>query len=136
MKRKILLALCIVLVGIAAADDHHVGMKENRPDAKVFQWGDSRAGDCHLDGTLVIRPDGSASFDADVWTHTHGNDVWHSVITLHGPGGELGNSGSHDSPRMRHNHDGPGNKKHLHYDFHFDPSNFGRITEAVEHGSC
>jgi hypothetical protein len=51
-----------------------------------------------MGAVLVIRPNGTATFDANVWTHTHGTDVWHSTIHLLGPGGEFGNSGRHDSP--------------------------------------
>jgi hypothetical protein len=137
MTKKILFALPFLLAGIALADDHHTGMSENRPDARIFRWGENRAGDCHMEGgVLVIRPNGLASFDADIWTHTHGTDVWHSTVHLLGPGGELGNSGRHDSPGMPHDHDGPGNQVHLHYDFNFPPMNFDRVTEAVEQGDC
>jgi hypothetical protein len=137
MKRKILFALPMLLVGISMAQDHHTGVSENRPDAKVFRWGENRAGDCHMvNATLVIRPNGTATFDSQIWTHTHGNDVWHSTIHLLGSGGDLGNSGRHDSPGINHKHDGPNNKVNLHFDFTFPPENFERITEAVEHGDC
>jgi hypothetical protein len=136
-KKKLLFVLSISLVGIALAQDHKVGMAENRPDAKVFRWGELQAGDCHMVGaTLVIHSNGTASFDSQVWTHTHGTDVWHSTIHLLGQGGELGKSGTNNSPGMPHNHDGPGNKVNFHYDFTFPATNFVRVTDAVEHGEC
>jgi hypothetical protein len=62
---------------------------EVHPEGKIFRWPELRAGDCHmLDATLVIRPNGVASFDANLWTHTHGTDVWHSTIHLIGQGVE------------------------------------------------
>ena len=91
MKKELLFVLSVLLVGIALADerDHHAGPPENHPDFKVFRWGENIAGDCHQVGaTLVIRSNGSASFDSNIWTHTHGTDVWHSTVHLRGPGGE------------------------------------------------
>ena len=138
MKKELLFVLSVLLVGIALAEerDHHAGPPENHPDFKVFRWGENIAGDCHQVGaTLVIRSNGSASFDSNIWTHTHGTDVWHSTVHLRGPGGELGNSGNHDSPGIPHDHDGPGNPVHLHYDFGFPSGNFGSINEAIEHSA-
>jgi hypothetical protein len=88
-----------------------------------------------MDGTLIIRPNGTATFDAQIWTHTHGTDVWHSTLLL-GPHGEFGNSGNHDSSGMPHNNDGPEHKVDLRYDFNFNPGAFGQINEVVERGSC
>ena len=135
MKRTILF---VIFAGAALAEDHHAGLSEQRSDIKIFRWGENRAGDCHQDGaTLVIRSNGTATFDSQIWTHTHGTDVWHSTIHLKGPGGsELGDSGNHDSPGMPHDRDGPGNKVPLRYDFTFPAGYFGSIVEAVEHSGC
>jgi hypothetical protein len=136
-KRTIfLLPLLFLMSSTMLADeaDRHHGATQNRADIKVFEWGDNKTGDCHqINAVLKIWPDGRATFDSDIWTHTHGTDVWHSTITL-GPG-DLGH-GHGDSPGMPHNHDGPGNKVHLHFDFNFPAGNFGTISEAVEHSAC
>ena len=138
---KTLLLILLALTGLALVwgedRDHQSNMAMNRPDVKVFQWGENRAGDCHqLGATLEIRPNGMASFHSEIWSRTHGTDVWHSVIHLFGPGGELGNSGNHDSPGIPHDRDGPEHKVRLDYNFNFPPDNFGRITVAVEHSGC
>ena len=113
------IGMLVTGVALAAHGDHGVPIREEHPHSKIFQWVDARAGDCHLDGTLTVRPNGSASFQGSVWTHTHGPDVWHSNIELRGPGGVIANSGRHDSPGMPHNHDGPGNRKAFNFDFGF-----------------
>ena len=138
MKETLLFVLPMLVLGVVRAEEHQGSLAENRPDAKVFRWGENRAGDCHQIGaTLIIRPDGFATFDSEIWTHTHGTDVWHSTIHLKGPGGsELWDSGNHDSPGMPHDHDGPGNPVRLRYDFSFPAANFGNIVEAVEHSGC
>ena len=124
-------------IALAASVDHHCGVTEVHPDAKIFRWGENRAGDCHQVGaTLTIRRNGTASFTSQVWTHTHGTDYWHSNLELRGPGGNLGVSGLHNSPGMPHNHDGPGNLYPLNYDFNFPAANFDSVSEAVEHSAC
>ena len=35
-----------------------------------------------LNSTLVLRQNGSGPFDANLLTHTHGTDVWHSTKRL------------------------------------------------------
>lgn len=142
MNKSLLFAssvLLTLLINTAAAEDrdHRAGAPEIRPDAKIFRWGENQAGDCHQIGAvLVIRPNGTATFDSDIWSRTHGTDVWHSTIHLRGPEGELGNSGNHDSPGIPRNKDGPGNKVHQHFDFTFPAGNFFHVIEAVEHSSC
>jgi hypothetical protein len=140
MKPKYLALLLPLFASVALAKDggeQHIRPAEVRPDAKIFRWPEHTAGDCHMaNGTLVIRPNGSASFDADMWTHTHGTDYWHSTIRLLGQGRELGNSGRRDSPGIGHPQDGPGHITHWHYDFGFDGRNFPAIDEATEHGDC
>ena len=143
MRRRYCLVLLSALLAGAAVvhaadeDSPHVRNPEVHPDAKIFRWPELRAGDCHMLGaTLIIRPNGSASFDADLWTHTHGTDVWHSTIHLVGQGVERSSSGNHDSPGIGHPQDGPDHRVHWHYDFGFPPQHFSAIDEAWEHGSC
>lgn len=139
MKRKYFFALIILAASaaIAATSDNHTRQVEIQPGAKIFRWPEHTAGDCHMvNGTLVIHPNGSASFDADMWTHTHGTDYWHSTIHLLGQGHELGNSGTHNSPGIGHPQDGPGHRTHWHYDFGFPAQNYNAIDEAWEHGDC
>jgi hypothetical protein len=140
MGKKTILLAVFLLAGVASAapdEDHHAGISDNRSDVKIFRWGENRAGDCHqVNAVLEIHPDGRASFRSEIWTHTHGTDVWHSTIHLRGPGGELGDSGNHDSPGIPHNHDGPENRVPLNFDFAFPAGNFGAVTEAIEHSSC
>ena len=131
------LSVGVVGVALAAGQDHpHMG-PEDHGENKVFRFpSDLRAGDCHMDGaTLVIHSNGHAVFDSQVWTHTHGTDIWHSTIHLVGPGGEKG-GGHADSPGMPHDADGPEHKRGFHYEFDFPPGQFGSITEAWEHGDC
>ena len=141
--KKILLGSLIALQALTwgtsfADDEHHCGISENRPGIKLFRWGENRSGDCHqVGGTLEIRSNGTATFHSDIWTHTHGRDVWHSKIRLRGPAGDLGGSGEfRDSPGMPHDHDGPANPVRLDYDFSFTPQYFDGITEAVEISKC
>lgn len=50
------------------------------PGPITYTWGEIKDGDCHqTNGTLTVRNDGSATFDADVRTDksTFG-DVWHA----------------------------------------------------------
>jgi len=137
MTKNLMFVLFVLLAGVALAQDHSSNMTENRPDAKVFRWGENRAGDCHQEGaTLIIRPNGTASFSSVVWTHTHGTDVWHSTIHLRGAGGNLGDSPNFDSPGMPHNADGPEHKRQFNYEFTFPAGNFNGITVAVEHSAC
>lgn len=131
----VLLASTAVVV---AADENSAHVRfEVHPEGKIFRWPELRAGDCHmLDATLFIRPNGVASFDANLWTHTHGTDVWHSTIHLIGQGVERSSSGNQDSPGIGHPQDGPDHRIHWHYDFNFPAQHFGAIDEAWEHGSC
>ena len=47
MKKKAVLVLPFLLMSAALADDHHTGLSENHPDAKIFRWAENHAGDCH-----------------------------------------------------------------------------------------
>jgi len=96
-------------VFVLAADEGSPHVRfDAHPEGKIFRWPELRAGDCHmLDATLVIRPNGVASFDANLCTHTYGTDYWHSTIHLVGQGVERSSSGNHDSPDIGHPQDGP-----------------------------
>ncbi len=134
-------AVIVGIVGSAEADSrrHTSGGPSMTPQGvKVFQWGENVAGDCHQTGaTLELHPNGTASFKSMIWTHTHGTDVWHATIHLYGPGGvDYGNSGSHDSPGMPHNHDGPENPVPLNFQFNFPPGSLANVVQAVEESAC
>jgi hypothetical protein len=67
VKKKAVLALPFLLMSAALQDYHPTGLSENHPDAKIFRWAENHAGDCHQVGAvLVIRPNGTATFDANV----------------------------------------------------------------------
>jgi hypothetical protein len=139
MKKHVVVLLGLLLAGIALAKDggEQRTRFESHPEGKIFKWPDHVAGDCHMVGaTLIIRPNGTATFDADLWTHTHGTDIWHSRIRLFGQGREVFHTDNHDSPGIGHPQDGPQHKTHWHYDFTYDGKDFAVIDEASEHGDC
>ena len=53
MKKKAVLVLPFLLMSAALADDHHTGLSENHPDAKIFRWAENHAGDCHEVGAVL-----------------------------------------------------------------------------------
>jgi hypothetical protein len=136
----IFIALIVFTAPLLLAEDrdHLATLKERHRDHKVFVWGENRAGECHqVNAILVIRSDGTASFDADTWTRTHWTDVWNSIITLYGRGDiKMGETVQFRSPGMKVNADGPGHLYHNHFDFTFPPEHFRDIIKAVEHSGC
>lgn len=102
--------------------------RDGQPQYKYvyYYWrdGELRAGDCHqINGTLMFRSDGAASFDADVWTdHTNSGDIWHSSFIVDRDDlTRLLDIGQIDSPKTYGAH------VHMHGDFHYDPSKFSQL---------
>lgn len=109
----------------------------DRPDIKIFRWGEIMAGNCHqLGATLEIRSNGTATFTSRLWTHSAGTDYWHSTVVLRERQGELDRSPRVTSPAIGHPKDGPKHQIDFNYDFDFLASDFRSITEAVEHSEC
>ncbi len=83
--RQLLAAAALLLLAACASPVQEQGVRANpRPlgqmfgaAEKTFVWPELRSGDCIMrpGATLVLRPDGTARFNAVVWT-TSGDDRW------------------------------------------------------------
>ena|SRR5579862_2329459 len=104
---------------------------------KTFTWGDIHAGDCEMlpGATLVLRSDGTGTFDARVLTHhTHSGDTWHRTMDgQNGAGVKLFSLGNFDGPD--HMND-DGTIYTWHRDFGYDNSKFDATTTMMAHDQC
>ncbi|HVU44939.1 MAG TPA: DUF6294 family protein [Terracidiphilus sp.] len=98
-----------------------------------FKWVDSRAGDCHLSGTLRLHPDGHAVFDATSWTdQSNTGDIWHATLHVYNAQKqELFGFGVWDSPRMF-----PGSSYNWKKEGGFPAGLFDQVDSADLGGDC
>ena len=119
-----------LLVGLVGAST------DASAQAKNWTFQNLRAGNCHLDGTLVINANGTGTWNATSYTdHTSSGDVWHVTISvLDQNQTALFNVGNFDSPSM--NDGNPSPRYTWSNAFNFNPAQFSIASFAQPHSGC
>lgn len=105
--------------------------------SRMFKYGHLTDGDCNqIEGTLIIRSDGTATFTCVTWTNsTHSGDYWWTAFRLTDSAGVIThNEPFHSGPRMDDGNPPP--RYRWGFNFNYDGSKYLQTTVAYQGYRC